>query len=280
MATTTGRYVPPSRRAGYASSLTSNDLPPPGPRPIWQNRSRASPDDFLTVYDMSQIFNHPQDSTLTFFSYPYTSWPARPPRPAYDPTLTAEQIPLPPSPPPPPPTHPLAHLLSYVVLFPNAHPAWKPKSEVWTHTNADILIEDFEGARKNFGRPIPVFQWRRGGYRRQNPRDWTPRQSNDDRFEFIGWWTLETLEVVPAMSEELRKMMQIKEEAKSYGREGRTTSAWAASLSTKWIRLGFTNSEGDFKHPGRMGKGEGEKYLLEIGDLKEEKARLEGADAD
>ncbi|WVF66908.1 hypothetical protein IAT40_001651 [Kwoniella sp. CBS 6097] len=278
MATTTGRYVPPSRREGYKPSPPSTDLPPS--RPAWQNRYRPNPADLMTVADMIRIFNHPQDSTLTFFSFPYNTWTPRPPRPAYDPTLTPERIALPPSPPPPPPPHPLAYLLSYVVLFPNAHPAWEPKSEVWTHTNADILIKDFEGAKKNFGRPIPVFQWRRGGFRRhQQPRDWTPRQGNDDRFEFIGWWTLDTLEVVQAQSEELRAMMKIKEEAKSYGREGRTTHAWIASLSAKWIKLGFNKAQGEYKHPISMNKGEGERYLLEIGGLKEEKGVLEGIDA-
>ncbi|WVQ94709.1 hypothetical protein IAU59_001789 [Kwoniella sp. CBS 9459] len=275
MATTTGRYVPPSRREGYTFSVPSSDLPPA--RPSWQNRPRINQAELVTASDMTRIFNHPQDSTLTFFSFPYTPWPARPPRPAYDPTLTAERVPLPPSPPPPPPPHPLAHLLSYVVLFPNAHPAWEPKSEVWTHTNADILIEDFDGAKKNFGRPIHVFQWRRGGeFRRNQPRDRVPRQGSDDRFEFIGWWTLDNLELVPAQSDELRAMMKVKEEAKSYGREGRTRGAWAASLSTRWIKLGFSKAEGEYKHPISLGKGEGERYLLEIGKLEEEKGVLDG----
>ncbi len=81
--------------------------------------------------------------------------------------------PLPPSPPPPPPLHPLRNLVSYALIFPNAHPAWEREHQLWTHTNADKLIKDWDGEKKNFGRPIPVFK---------------AVQFRRDQVGFEGWW--------------------------------------------------------------------------------------------
>ncbi|WWC99138.1 hypothetical protein V866_006033 [Kwoniella sp. B9012] len=255
MASTTAKYIPPWQRAGYTPSTSSNDLPPPRPR--WNNR--PTPKDLYSQTDLLSIFNHPQDSTLTFFSY---SLPPRPPRPEYDPTHTPESLPLSPSPPPLAPLHPLGYLVSYVVLFGNAHPVWNEEHELWTHTNADKLIEDHEGKRKNFDRPIPVFRsWRGHDHRAE--------------FEFIGWWKMDSLEIVQPQSDELKRMMKEKEKSKGYGRNGRTASAWAESLSTQWIKLKFIKTTEILKEPKELGEKEGEKYLLTVGNLDEEIKVLE-----
>ncbi|WWC87716.1 uncharacterized protein L201_002608 [Kwoniella dendrophila CBS 6074] len=142
------------------------------------------------------------------------------------------------------------------------HLKTREEPEIWTHTNADKLIEDFKGEKKNFDRPVPVFKSWRGGDRR-------------DDFEFIGWWKMESLETVEPQSDELKRMMQVKEEAKGYGRNGRTASAWAESLSTKWIKLKFARATETLKEPVKMEKKEGERYLLKIGGLEEEIRILE-----
>ncbi|WVW79973.1 hypothetical protein I302_101946 [Kwoniella bestiolae CBS 10118] len=258
MTSTTTKYIPPWQRAGYTPSTSSNDLPPPGRK--WNNR--PPPKTLYSQADLLDIFNHPQDSTLTFFSF---LPPPRPARPDATPESTErpENLPLPPSPPPPAPPHPLGYLVSYVVLFGNAHPAWNDQHEIWTHTNAEKLIEDFVGRRKNFDRPIPVFRSWRGKDRR-------------DEFEFIGWWAMTFLEIVEAQSSELRRMMQAKEQSKGYGRYGRTASAWAESLSTQWIKLKFAKSTETLKEPKELREKQGEKYLLEVGGLAEELKVLEG----
>lgn len=184
------KYVPPSKRSGYISP-TSSTLPP-GHRKPFAPRS----------YQVSQIanqFNHGQSSTVTFFNIrqkpsPRLSWPEY-----YDPSRTPDNIPLPPSPPPPPPIHPLSYLISYVIIFPGAHPAWIKEDQLWMHTNADTLIEDSRGGRKNFGRPIPVFG---GSHGRENS------------MVFQGWYLIDKLEVVEAASDELVRMLKIKEDAK------------------------------------------------------------------
>jgi hypothetical protein len=43
------------------------------------------------------------------------------------------------------------------MLFGNAHPLWEPHDELWSRTDADILIEDEKTLKLNFDRPIPVF---------------------------------------------------------------------------------------------------------------------------
>ncbi|WWC60141.1 uncharacterized protein I303_102705 [Kwoniella dejecticola CBS 10117] len=247
----TAKYVPPSRRAGYTPSTSSSDLPPP--RPQWN--ARAS-ENLYSNTELLNIFNHPQDSTITFFSFPA---PSRPPRiPAGD-SESATEVPLPPSPPPPPPPHPLGHLVSYIVIFGNAHPAWEAQHELWTHTNAHKLIGDYEGSRRNFGRPIPVF------------KSWKGRDRRDE-FEFIGWWRLEGLEIVEPNTPELKRMMQVKEQARGYGRNGRTASAWAESLSARWIKLKFDRISNNLqlREPRTIGNKRGERYLLEVGELDEE----------
>lgn len=148
------KYIPPSRRPGYTP--TGSSLPP-------STRERT---DVYKAQDLSAHFTHPQDSTFTFFSYPLP--PARPTL-LYDPTRSPEDTPLPPSP-VILPRHPLDHIISYIVLFPNAHPDWNTARELWTHTKAERLLADYwkdgivrnqegePGPRRNFGRPIPVFQ--------------------------------------------------------------------------------------------------------------------------
>ena len=76
------------------------------------------------------------------------------------------------SPPILPSPHPLAHLVSYIIVFHNAQPAWESDRELWVHTSAEVMTRDCEGQKKNFGRPIPVFQ----------------AQGSRQSFEFAEWW--------------------------------------------------------------------------------------------
>ena len=167
MTTTTGKYVPPSKRPGYIPSSTS--LPPARNFPSRERPTTTG----IQIHQLSSHFTQPQDSTLTFFSY-RLELPEQGPRLPYDPSRSAEATPLPPSPPPPPSIHPLNHLISYIVIFPNSHPAWKAEHQLWTHTNADKMMSDWKGKKRNFGRPIPVFPPFKVGWKEQ--------------VNFDGWW--------------------------------------------------------------------------------------------
>ncbi|ORY25847.1 hypothetical protein BCR39DRAFT_278948 [Naematelia encephala] len=254
-----GKYIPPSKRAGYVPSPSS--LPPSARRvsagAVDSNIKTLSWD------ELSDHFQHPQDSTFTYFSYPL------PPRPRYirreyDPSRTPETTPLPPSPPPPPPIHPLNNIVSYICIFQNAHPAWDTDGELWTHSNADKLLEDWKGLRQNFSRPVPVFRAIRG---------------SKSVFGFYGWWIIQDLEVVPAGSDELKRMLKVKEDTRAYGRAGRTAGAWQQSFETTWVKLRLVRAPPTGKHYTELkdpitlkgGKGgEVERYLLEISGLQDE----------
>jgi len=98
-----------------------------------------------------------------------------------------------------------------------------------------------------------------------------------DRAEFGGWWTIDALRVVEPQSDELRELLQVKEQAKSYKREGRSWEAWNESLSHTWIKLRLSPAPAKSEHydelkdpmslvPGR----EVERYLLQVGGLADE----------
>jgi hypothetical protein len=154
------KYVRPSRREGYVPSAP----PPDSIRGTGTSgRGGRAAHGAGSMYDtlqLAQHFTHAPDSTLTFFSYLHLVMaPYR--RPAYDPTRTPYNKPLPPSPPPPPPRHPLDDLVSFLRIFPGTHPAWPTHRELWVHTSADKLLTDHAGERLNFGRPILLFETRR-----------------------------------------------------------------------------------------------------------------------
>jgi hypothetical protein len=158
------KYVPPSKRAGYQPP-SATDLPPSSILPRGHaSRTRRVGCLESALHELSVHFTHPRESALTFFSYPDPRWSSVQASPLpWDPHGTAEETPLPPSPPPPTPAHPLRHILSYIMLFTNAHPYWETAGELWIHTNAEILRADWgegdkqgQGDRKNFGRPVPV----------------------------------------------------------------------------------------------------------------------------
>ena len=67
--------------------------------------------------------------------------------------------------------HPLAHLVSYIMIFLNAQPAWESSREIWVHTSAETMMKDHERDKKNCRRPIPVF-----------------KALDRGAFEFVGWW--------------------------------------------------------------------------------------------
>ncbi|RXK41353.1 hypothetical protein M231_01258 [Tremella mesenterica] len=242
------KYVPPSRRPGYVP--TSSDLPP-APRQPRQNRPDGP------TYHMSDIeatFGSPQDSTLTFFSYPCPIRKFRPREP-YDPSRTPYNTPLPPSPPPLPPPHPLRHLLCWITIFPDAHPAWQEKRELWTHTNAAKMIEDWNGEKKNFA------------------------FISSTHFFFGGWWIIQDLQIVEPQTDELRDMLQRKEAARSYSRSGRLAIAWQESLTQRWVRLRLMPAPpgqyGELRNPMELSRGEiAIRYLLEVGGLAKEQEFL------
>lgn len=139
-------YVPPSRRAGAVASAAL----PPGYKPKFKPQSEV-----YTKYTLGYQFNHPLDSTLTMFSYhPKLT---RRTRLGYDPERSPEDTPLPPSP-IIPPIHPFSHLISYIVVFRNAHPDWDSAGELWIHTHAEELMKDCGAGKENFERPIPLFK--------------------------------------------------------------------------------------------------------------------------
>jgi hypothetical protein len=163
--TTMSKYVPPSRRPGYVPSTSTL---PPG----YRSPGTAGEGQY-TLSDLAEHFNHPQDSTLTFFSHPVP--PTSDTRLGYrdhlrdtiatEPQPSAMESTL---------EHPLRHLVSYGVIWNNAHPAWEKEGELWIHTNAEKFIDDYENEKKkNFGRPIPVFAQVRGRHK---------------IVTFIGWW--------------------------------------------------------------------------------------------
>jgi hypothetical protein len=139
-------YVPPSKREGNTS------------------KPETSPEDAASKLDGKQYtkmtigahFTHPQDSTFTLFSH-YPSAAAEAARAPYDAARKPEETVLPSSP-VVEPTHPLSHLISYIVIFRNAHPDWESNNEIWVHTHAAMMMADYEGKKVNFGRPIPVFK--------------------------------------------------------------------------------------------------------------------------
>ena len=47
---------------------------------------------------------------------------------------------------------------------------------MWSDSHAEKLIDDWDGRRKNFGRPIPVFKSARKTI------------EGKERFGFDGWW--------------------------------------------------------------------------------------------
>ena len=152
-------YVPPSKRPGYVPSAP----PPDSIRGATTSARGGRGARGQASYDSSQLvehFTHSPDSTLTFFSY---RAPLTPPyeRPAYDPTRTPYNTPLPPSAPSPPPRHPLGGLVSFIRIFPGAHPVWVTHRELWVHTGAHKLLADHAGAKLDFGRPIPLFDGNR-----------------------------------------------------------------------------------------------------------------------
>ena len=213
-----GKYVPPSRRAGYIPP--SAPTLPPGHSPRQPPPTARPREPVYPLSDIENAFNSPQHSSINFFAYRYPmerSVERRPER-LWRPKLSEQSIddaqeamsdlqvstsgqeakphasiedsvekdaaeeapavidraPKPPAPSRQYPTHPLEHLISYITLFPNAHPAWATDKELWTHTSSQKLVEDWESGEKiNFGRPVPVF---RAASARRGP------------MVFDGWW--------------------------------------------------------------------------------------------
>ncbi|WWC87717.1 uncharacterized protein L201_002609 [Kwoniella dendrophila CBS 6074] len=200
-----------------------------------------------SAFDFYNLFSLPQLSTTTFFSFKDSNPNA----------LSEEQWHK-----DHPPTgvynvepHPLKDLVSFVVIFENAHPAWEEDKEIWVHSKVDIFLKDHDGDKKNFDRPLPVFLGNR---------------SKLGKFVFEGWMTMELAEIVPPNSKELMRMLQAKQDFKSYQPHGRTSEKWKESLAFQWIKLKFTPTDETYKSPAKMGKGEAARYSLKIGGLEEE----------
>lgn len=170
-----GKYVPPSKREGYKP--VSTDLPPGHRIPHRSQGNGDGPGNSLST--IAKIFDTPTEGTFNFFDHLFDEHPMRrhPREPIpYDPSRTLETTPLPPSPPPPKPRHPLNHLIAYIVMFGRAHPLWESHKELWSHTNAEKIMEDEAGLKQNFGRPLPVF------------KTFEPRGARCSMDNFEGWW--------------------------------------------------------------------------------------------
>lgn len=183
------KYVPPSKKEGYKPA--SVELPP-GYKPRRERRDESgSPegtgdDGRHSRATLAKIFDTPNEGTFNYFNFNHPTPGKRPipkDRLPYDPSRTPETTPLPPSPSSPEPPHPLGHLIAYIVIFGNAHPMWDSHRELWSHTDAQKLIDDEQGLRKNFGRPIPVFL---SHGRRSDPGFKT---------SFQGWWYVIVLQL-------------------------------------------------------------------------------------
>ncbi|KAK6907176.1 hypothetical protein I203_101166 [Kwoniella mangroviensis CBS 8507] len=199
------------------------------------------------AYDLYNLFSTPQLSTTAFYAHKDSNpnalseekW-----HKDHPPTQRYNDKP-----------HPLGELVSFVVIFENAHPAWEEDKEIWVHSKVDLLLKDHRGQKKNFDRPIPVF---------------IAGRSKFGKFVFENWMTMDIVEVVPPHSEELKRMLQAKQDFKSYKPTGRTSEAWKESLSFQWIKMKFTPCGEEYKSPYKMGKGEAARYALKIGGLDEE----------
>jgi hypothetical protein len=65
------------------------------------------------------------------------------------------------------------------MIFPRAHPLWESGAALWSHTNSNILVNDWKREKKSCGRPIPVFSVTGRGGDKDFPR--VPHV-------FQGWW--------------------------------------------------------------------------------------------
>jgi hypothetical protein len=149
-------YIPPSKRPGFQPKTTAL---PPGYRPkVHKNQADH-------VHELEQLFQTHQQGTFNYFAYRAPT--ERPPL-TFGQKEGFEGISTVPAPP-----HPLGHLITYIMLFPRAQPLWESGAELWSHTGSEIMVEDWNGDKVNFGRPIPVFG---GGSTRK------------DKFVFLGWW--------------------------------------------------------------------------------------------
>ncbi|WRT65537.1 uncharacterized protein IL334_002482 [Kwoniella shivajii] len=135
--------------------------------------------------------------------------------------------------------HPLENLINFIIVYDKAHPYWEEKKEMWLHNNCEKLIEDYNDMKKNFGRPIPVFEG----------------QGRMGNFNFTGWWNMD--------------IKNIKDTTKAYPR-AISDKGRKEALSATWVKLAFTPATGRFKSLKRFGKGEASEYALESSGLDEE----------
>ncbi|WWC60142.1 uncharacterized protein I303_102706 [Kwoniella dejecticola CBS 10117] len=232
--------------AGTYKPAYSPSDPWTGPRIGYFNGTKQT---IYTALDFYNLFSTPQLSTTSFFAHKDSDpdalneekWHkehANPGKQHFNDTV-----------------HPLKHLVSFVIIFDNAHPAWEDDNEIWVHSKVDIFLKDYRGPKKNFGRPIPVFKAGRSKF---------------GKFIFEGWMTMEIAEIVEPGSDELKRMLQAKQDFKSYKPTGRTSEAWKESLSFRWLKIKFTPTATDYRSPAKMRKGEAAKYALKIGGLAKE----------
>ncbi|WRT65538.1 uncharacterized protein IL334_002483 [Kwoniella shivajii] len=184
--------------------------------------SGTSHEDEFSDEELTRLFDTPELCTIVFFNHES----------------------MPPS---------LKDLISFIVVFDNAHPFWENKKEMWIHAASEQLIEDFNGSRKNFRRPIPLFE---GKARKGN-------------FIFKGWWFMDIRNVVQPYSERLKTMLMIKDKAQAYP-WGITKKSKNSALALRWLKLRLTPAKGPFEPLKELAQGQAAEYVLRVGGLKEE----------
>jgi hypothetical protein len=275
-------YVPPSKRPGFVAKTT--DKPP------WVRPARKTQEDHLL--ELETLFLTPQQGTFNYFAHKGKA-PARSEGPAnIEGTLPSNLVIMGKE------KHPLRHIIVYIMIFPRAQPLWELGAELWSHTGAEGMINDWKGNKANFDRPIPVFEG---------------ASSRRDRFTFVGWWyVVQSNQLLWPNSTDVQdderpeggrnRISRIgrstrnkrtcqryishshpseKTDIQGYSRAGRTKEAWETALSEQWIKTRFTPVEESFERyselvdPTTLGPGEGAKLVLSVGGLVEESKTLE-----
>lgn len=176
-------YIPPSKRPGFNPKPT--DTPPWTRQTSNYTKTKTHLDHIL---ELEQLFKTHQQGTFNYFANKPTTSKA---------PLTFGQkegfegIPNPIAEP-----HVLGHLIVYIMIFPRAQPLWESGGELWSHTGSEIMVDDWQSRKINFGRPIPVFG---GG------------STKKDRIVFLGWWCVSLFHLLLVKSKTLKCESQRKE---------------------------------------------------------------------
>ncbi|WWC87718.1 uncharacterized protein L201_002610 [Kwoniella dendrophila CBS 6074] len=152
-------------------------------------------------------------------------------------------------------THPLGHLINFIVIFENAHPNWKSGNELWLHTHSKEIIIDFNTGRKNFDPPLAIFN----------------EKAKKGEFEFIGFWSIKSIKIVLPHSQESTSMLKVKESIRAFGHSGKINKSLPDPISYTWLKYNLEPIENvNYQLTKDMSRGEAARYTLSIGNLTKE----------